>query len=187
MKKLSFEEINKTRCLSSEELKKVKRNPITAVCENIRSLYNVGSIFRTVDGIRGEKLYLCGFTGRPPRKEIDRVALGSVESVPWEYERDTIKVINYLKGNGLTIIAVEHTDSSVDFQRFKYTFPLAIVLGNEIKGISDEVLSHCDYSVEIPMYGFKQSLNVATACGVVAYEILRQYRANHRFAPTLDR
>ena len=174
MKKLTFEKINRTRCLSLDELKKLNRNPITVVCENIRSLYNVGSIFRTMDGIRGEKLYLCGYTGHPPRKEIDKVALGAVESVPWEYERDTIKVINRLKAEGIKIIALEHTDTSVDFQKFQYIFPLAIVLGNEYDGISDEIVKHCDYSVEIPMHGIKQSLNVATAFGIIAYEVLRQ-------------
>jgi len=174
MKKLTFDKINKTRCLTLKELKKLNRNPITVVCENIRSLYNVGSIFRTMDGIRGEKLYLCGYTGHPPRKEIDKVALGAVESVPWEYERDTFKVINRLKGEGVKIIALEHTDISLDFQKFQYKFPLAVVLGNEYDGISDEIVKHCDYSVEIPMHGIKQSLNVATAFGVIAYEVLRQ-------------
>jgi len=174
MKKLTFDKINKTRCLTLKELKKLNRNPITVVCENIRSLYNVGSIFRTMDGIRGEKLYLCGYTGHPPRKEIDKVALGAVESVPWEYERDTFKVINRLKGEGVKIIALEHTDISLDFQKFQYKFPLAVVLGNEYDGISDGVVKHCDYSVEIPMHGIKQSLNVATAFGVIAYEVLRQ-------------
>ncbi len=174
MKKLSFEEINKTRCLTLDELKKLKRNPITVVCENIRSLFNVGSIFRTMDGIRGEKLYLCGYTGCPPRKEIDKVALGAVESVQWEHKWDTVKVIEELKSKGIKVVALEQTDSSVDFQKFQYEFPLAVVLGNEYDGISDEVVKHCDFSVEIPMYGVKQSLNVATSFGIVGYEILKR-------------
>lgn len=174
MRKLTFEEINKTRCVSLDELKNQKRNPIRMVCENVRSLYNVGSIFRTLDGIRAEKLYLCGYTGHPPRKEIDKVSLGAVESVPWEYEKDTIKIIQRLKNEGITVVALEHTNTSVDFQEFEYSFPLAVVLGNEYEGITDEVVAQCDCAVEIPMYGVKQSLNVATACGVIGYELLRR-------------
>lgn len=174
MRKLTFEEINSTRCVSLDEVKNLKRNPIIMICENIRSLFNVGSIFRTLDGIRAEKLYLCGYTGYPPRKEIDKVSLGAVESVPWEYEKDILRVIENLKSNKIPVIALEHTDTSVDYLEFDYTFPCAVVLGNEYEGISDEVVAACDYSVEIPMRGIKQSLNVATACGVIGYELLRR-------------
>ena len=174
MRKLSFDEINSTRSVPLDELEGMPRNPIIMVCENIRSLYNVGSIFRTLDGIRAQKLYLCGYTGYPPRKEIDKVSLGAVDSVPWEYEKDTLKVIEQLKSDGVTVIALEHTDTSVDFQEFDYCFPLAVVLGNEYEGMTDEVVAACDCAVEIPMYGIKQSLNVATACGIIGYELMRR-------------
>ena len=173
MRKLTFEETKGTRCIPADELKNMKRNPIIVVCENIRSLYNVGSIFRTLDGIRAEKLYLCGYTGCPPRKEIDRVSLGAEESVPWEYERDALKVIERLKKEGFQVIALEHTDSSMNFMKYDYRFPVAIVLGNEDIGISNETIKMCDSAVEIPMFGVKQSLNVATACGIIGYELVR--------------
>lgn len=174
MLKLSFEEINK-RTYSLIDLETLPRHPIYVVCENIRSLYNVGSIFRTADGIRARKLYLCGYTGYPPRKEIDKVALGAVESVPWEYHQDITKVLRNLKDERIQVVALEHTDTSIDFQTFQYSFPMAIVVGHEYDGLTQEALNYCRDAVEIPMYGIKQSLNVATAFGVIGYEIVRQY------------
>ena len=175
MRKLTFEEINE-RQQSAAELKKQSRNPILVVCESIRSLYNVGSIFRTSDGLRVEKIYLCGFTGYPPRKEIDKVALGAADSVPWEYNENVTEVIKKLRMNGVQVVALEHTEGSSNFQEFKYSFPTAVVLGHEYDGLSQDALDVCHSAVEIPMYGIKQSLNVATAFGIIGYELLRQYR-----------
>jgi tRNA G18 (ribose-2'-O)-methylase SpoU len=173
MLKLSFEDINQ-RTFSLLDLKTLPRHPVYVVCENIRSLYNVGSIFRTADGIRAEKVYLCGYTGYPPRKEIDKTALGAQDAVPWEYHENVAEVLQYLKANSIQVVALEHTDNSYDFQTFNYSFPMAIVLGHEYEGLTQEALNQCQCAVEIPMYGLKQSLNVATAFGVIGYELLRQ-------------
>ena len=159
-----------------EELQTLPRHPVTIICENIRSLNNVGSIFRTADGIRVAKLILCGYTGCPPRKEIDKVALGAVESVPWEYRASAIEAVADLRAADVQVVALEHTDSSESYHAFPWRFPVAIVIGNECEGISPEVVAACDAAVEIPMYGIKQSLNVSTAVGVVGYEVMRIYR-----------
>lgn len=173
MKKLDHLTI-KNRQHTSESITDAVRMPVYFLCENIRSLFNVGAVFRTGDALRIAKLYLCGFTGTPPRPEIDKVALGAVESVPWEYVPSTGQAIQILKSQGVKILALEHTDSSIDFQSFSYQFPVGIVFGHEYYGIDEMTLSQCDAAVEIPMYGIKQSLNVATACGVIGYEVLRQ-------------
>lgn len=173
-RKLQYEEI-KSKRPDLSELDTKKRFPVTVVAENVRSLYNVGSIFRTSDGAFIEKLWLCGYTGFPPRKEIDKTALGSVESVPWEHETDTLSVIKRLKSDGYTILALEHTDSSVNYNEAEYTFPVALLLGNEVEGLSSEAVALCDQSVEIPMYGLKQSLNVSVAYGVIVYHLVQEF------------
>jgi len=175
--KLPYEEI-KAKRPDLHELGSISRFPVTVIAENVRSLYNVGSIFRTSDGALIEKLWLCGYTGFPPRKEIDKTALGSVESVPWEHEPDTISLIKRLKGEGYTILALEHTDSSVNYNEAEYTFPVALLLGNEVDGLSEEAVALCDQSVEIPMYGLKQSLNVSVAYGVIVYHLVQEFRKN---------
>ena len=177
--KLPYEEI-KSKRPDLEKLASFGRFPVTVIAENVRSLYNVGSIFRTSDGALIEKLWLCGYTGYPPRKEIDKTALGSVESVPWEHETDTISVIKKLKTDGYTILALEHTDSSVNYNEAEYTFPVALLLGNEVDGLSDEAVALCDQSVEIPMYGLKQSLNVSVAYGIIVYHLVNELRKRAR-------
>ena len=156
-----------------EELKTQKPFPIVVIAENIRSLYNVGSIFRTSDGAYIEKLYLCGYTGYPPRKEIDKTALGSVESVNWEYCQNPQDVVAKLKEKNYTVIALEHTDASKAYTEITYDFPVCIIIGNEVEGVSKELLQTVDQAIEIPMYGLKQSLNVAVAYGVVVYHIVQ--------------
>jgi len=173
--KLTHETIKSARP-SLEELKSMERFPVSVAIENIRSLYNVGSIFRTSDGAFIEKLYLCGYTGYPPRKEIDKTALGSVESVNWEHNENTIEVIRGLKSSGHHIVALEHTDRSVPYNRADYQFPMCLVLGNEVEGMSEEIVAESDFSIDIPMYGIKQSLNVSVAYGVVIYHIIEEYR-----------
>ncbi len=170
IRKLSHQELKSARP-SLDQLRKAKRLPVTVVCEDIRSLYNVGSIFRTSDGAGIEKLYLCGYTGHPPRPEIDKTALGSVESVPWEYRPNQFEVIRGLRGRGSRIVALEHTGRSIPYDEARYEFPLCLVLGNEVKGITDELLSLCDMAVDIPMHGLKQSLNVTVAYGIVVYHL----------------
>jgi tRNA G18 (ribose-2'-O)-methylase SpoU len=171
IKKLSHQELKSARP-TADELKVMRRFPVSVLCENIRSLYNVGSIFRTSDGAGVEKLYLCGYTGYPPRAEIDKTALGSVESVSWEYRPNEFEVVHDLRKRGYRIVALEHTSLSVPFNRARYDFPLCLVLGNEVQGITDELLSLCDMAVDIPMHGLKQSLNVTVAYGIVVYHLI---------------
>ena len=174
-KKLSNEVI-KGRRPGADELKAAGRFPVAVIAENVRSLYNVGSMFRTSDGALIEKLSLCGYTGYPPRKEIDKTALGSVETVPWEHDEDTLSVIRRYKSEGYTIVALEHTDSSVPYLEGDYTFPLCLMLGNEVEGLSAEAVELADYAVDIPMYGIKQSLNVSVAYGIIVYHLIDEFR-----------
>jgi 23S rRNA (guanosine2251-2'-O)-methyltransferase len=171
MKKLLHDQIVRT---PADEISAKPRHPIILVVDNVRSLYNVGSIFRSCDGALVEKLYLCGFTPHPPRKEISKTALGATESVPWEYAPDIAALLARLRAGGLRVAALEHTDRSVScFSLTREDFPLAVVVGNEITGLSDAALAHCDSAIEIPMYGVKHSLNVAVATGVLLYECVR--------------
>ncbi|MSS70708.1 MAG: TrmH family RNA methyltransferase [Candidatus Latescibacteria bacterium] len=156
----------------------VERNPIYVIVENVRSLFNVGAIFRTADGVKARKVFLTGFTGTPPRREIEKVALGADRAVPWTYCADTRSVICGLRREGVQILALERTDRSVDFQDYPYSFPVAVVVGHEVAGIADETVSACDASVHIPMCGIKRSLNVSVACGVLLYEVLRRLRSH---------
>lgn len=145
------------------------------VLDNIRSIFNVGAIFRTSDAILAEKLFLCGITGHPPRKDLDKTALGAVEVVPWEYSSSARETLLKLKEKGVKICALELTTRSLHFKEVKYPFPLALILGNEVDGVSDDVMPLVDLAVSIPMLGRANSLNVATAYGIVGYEILHQY------------
>ena len=173
MRKLTHSEIASNRVDPGHpELR--QRMPIYALLDNIRSLYNVGSIFRSSDGARINKLYLTGFTPHPPRKEIDKTALGATQTVPWSYHKDPLEAIAEMKSNRIRICALELTDSSKPY--FDVTpadFPLCLVVGNEITGISKPILDAADFSIEIPMIGHKQSLNVAVAYGIVLYDLLR--------------
>lgn len=179
MKKLSTYQLVKNKP-SPSEFKRKPRNPIYVVLENIRSLYNVGAIFRTSDAVLIKKLYLCGITGYPPRKEISKTALGTTKFTPWEHQKDATKVICNLKKKKVQIIALEQTNKSIEYTKAKYQFPLCFVLGHEREGISEEVLNLCDFSIHIPMLGMANSLNVATAYGVVVFEILRRYQNNNK-------
>jgi tRNA G18 (ribose-2'-O)-methylase SpoU len=172
LRKLSHEELKAARPDESE-LDALGRRPVAVVCENIRSLYNVGSIFRTSDGAGIEKLYLCGYTGYPPRSGIDKTALGSVRSVPWEYIPNQFEAVRILKNRGYYVLALEHTSGSLSYDEACYTFPLCVVIGNEVSGITDELLKLCDMAVDIPMNGLKQSLNVSVAYGILVYHIMR--------------
>jgi len=175
--KLSHEEI-KSKRPGLNEISSIKRLPVAVVAENIRSLYNVGSIFRTSDGASIEKLWLCGYTGYPPRKEIEKTALGSVDSVPWEYNEDTFSVVKSLKDNGYCIAALEHTDKSCFYNKAEYNFPLCLIIGNEVEGLSREIIALCDMAIELPMHGIKQSLNVSVAYGIMIYHLLAEFKKN---------
>ncbi len=176
--KLSHEEI-KSKRPGLNEISSLKRLPVAVVAENIRSLYNVGSIFRTSDGASIEKLWLCGYTGYPPRKEIDKTALGSVDSVPWEYNEDTVSVVKSLKQKGYRIAALEHTDKSCTYNEAVYEFPICLIIGNEVEGLSREIVALCDMAIELPMHGIKQSLNVSVAYGIMVYHLLAEFRKRY--------
>ncbi len=170
MKKLLYQEILGLR-KTLDEAKQAKRHPITLILHNIRSAYNVGSIFRTGDSALIEKIVLCGFTPHPPNNEIEKTSLGAIDSVPWSYEKDIIKAIENEKKSGKYVFAVELTDKSRPYNTLeKNEFPLCLILGNEISGVDDYILEHCDDAIEIPMYGIKHSLNVSVAAGIVVYE-----------------
>jgi tRNA G18 (ribose-2'-O)-methylase SpoU len=174
MRKLSYQEIFARRPTLAQ-IAHIPRNPIYCLLENVRSLYNVGSIFRTSDAVRLNKLYLTGYTGSPPRKEIDKTALGATDAVDWEYVKNPLQVITELKKERVSIVALEHTSASKNYYEFEFTFPFCLLLGNEVDGLSEELITTTDAAVEIPMYGLKQSLNVSVAYGIVIYHALGQY------------
>lgn len=175
MKKLSHEDITDLKP-SVEEVRTKKRNPIYALLDNVRSLHNVGAIFRTSDAVLMEKLYLCGITGHPPRKEILKTALGAEEVVPWEHFDDATEAIEELKAKGVKIVAVELAEGAVDYVEAEFDFPICLVFGHEVEGISDEVMELCDMAITVPMLGRANSLNVATCYGIIAYEVLRKLK-----------
>jgi tRNA G18 (ribose-2'-O)-methylase SpoU len=174
MKKLSYQEITARR-LTPEELRKTERFPLITLLDNIRSLHNVGSIFRTADAVRLQKLYLSGITGYPPRREIDKTALGAVDSVPWEYRENALSILKKFKSDGTRIIVLEHTSDSQLYSSIEVTFPVCLVVGNEVFGVQDKIVEIADNAIEIPMFGTKQSLNVTIAYGIVIYDLLFKY------------
>jgi 23S rRNA (guanosine2251-2'-O)-methyltransferase len=151
--------------------------PVTILLDNVRSLYNVGAFFRTADAAGVRKLYLCGITGYPPKRALAKTALGADESVPWEHTWDPLPVLRAIRDTGAEIAAVETAVHAIDLFDWAPRFPVCAVFGHEVDGIRPEVSALCDTHVRIPMLGAKHSLNVATAGGVVVYELLRKYRA----------
>ena len=177
MRKLIHDEIA-TQRFSAEQLSKLERYPIYVLLDNIRSLYNVGSIFRTSDGARITKLFLSGYTPHPPRKEIEKTALGATDTVPWEYVQDARTLITKLKADGIKICVLEHTNESKSYSSLsKKDFPLCLVVGGEISGVSKDIVTQADCAIEIPMFGMKQSLNAAVAYGIAVFEFVRILRA----------
>jgi tRNA G18 (ribose-2'-O)-methylase SpoU len=174
VRKLTYEEIFSRR-EDLDSLKGKERLPVTVIAENIRSLHNVGSIFRTSDAARITELHLCGYTGTPPRNEISKTALGSDKSVSWRQFKDATEAISGLKKRKVPIVVLEHTDESRSYTDMKYDFPLCLVIGNEVEGISDAAVALADQAIEIPMHGIKHSLNVGVAYGIVMFHILNQY------------
>ena len=174
MRKLSHEEIKSAR-KNLNSIDSYKRNPIYVLCDSIRSIYNVGSIFRTSDGAFIEKLFLTGYSPYPPRKEIEKVALGATLTVPWEYYKNPVDIVTKLKNDGIKICSLELTDKGNMYWNFeKSDFPLCLILGNEITGVSKELIELSDFSVELPMLGMKQSLNVSVAYGIAVYEMIKK-------------
>lgn len=144
---------------------------LAVVIHNVRSALNVGSIFRTADAAGVGKIYICGYSPTPDHEKVRKTALGAEESVPWEYHRQPSGLIAKLRKEGYQVIALEQTKTSVDFRKFKPKFPVALIVGNEIKGVSPAILKKCDAAIEIPMRGKKESLNVAVAFGIAIYTL----------------
>lgn len=174
MQKLRHEEIPRR---SAEAVREGVKHPVYVLLQNIRSMWNVGAIFRTSDAALVEKIIITGYTAVPPRKEIDKTALGATETVCWEYIADPIAAIRQLKSQGVKICALEICEGSRPHTAVTAeAFPLCLVVGNEVGGIDDDVLAHCDLAIEIPQYGAKQSLNVAVSFAVAVYELVRVWR-----------
>ena len=169
MRKLKNSELNR---ITPEEYKSSDKTPVIIVLDNVRSLYNVGSVFRTADAFRVEAIYLCGITGQPPHPEIHKSALGATESVTWKHFEKTIDAIKELKDNSYSIYAIEQVDKSIDLKDFtpKQGNKYAFVFGNEIKGVSEEILPLCDGCIEIPQFGTKHSFNIAVSVGIVLWQ-----------------
>lgn len=162
--------------ITPEEFLTKPRNPVRALLDNIRSAFNVGSIFRTSDAALVERLYLCGITAYPPNQKLDKTALGSIPYVPWEHYENAIDAVRAARADGYTIVSLEPSPASVDYFRFRFPERSCIVVGHEIAGVSKEVISASDAVVRIPMSGYKNTINVATAFGIVLFEVLRQHR-----------
>ena len=177
MKKLSLDELGR---ISIDQFKESEKIPVILLLDNIRSLHNVGSAFRTADAFRIEKIYLTGITGTPPHREIQKTALGATESVAWEYSEHTAKAIEKLKAEGYTIVIVEQTTDSLPLQTFfaekdkKY----CLVFGNEVHGVSEEAIPLGDLALEIPQLGTKHSLNISVCLGIVVWELFRKLELN---------
>jgi tRNA G18 (ribose-2'-O)-methylase SpoU len=163
------------RMINPDELPPVERNPVHVVLDNIRSAFNVGSIFRTADAGAVERMHLCGYTACPPNAKLQKTALGAFDYVPWTQHESAAAAIESLKAESVPCIAIETADNAQDHTVFPWTQPVAIVFGNEVTGIPEEHLDLCDAVVRIPMHGHKNTINVATAFGIVLFEILRQW------------
>jgi len=173
MRKLLIEEMNR---LSVEEFKESDKFPFVIVLDNIRSLNNVGSFFRTADAFRARKLILCGYTQNPPHREITRSALGAENSVIWEKEENTLQAVLKLREHGYRIFSVEQAEGSTLLQNFELEpgVPCAFVFGNEVEGVADEVIEASDACIEIPQFGTKHSFNVSVSAGIVLWEFVRK-------------
>jgi 23S rRNA (guanosine2251-2'-O)-methyltransferase len=173
MKKLSLEELGR---ISIKEFQAAPKIPVCILLDNVRSLHNVGSAFRTADAFRIEKICLTGITGKPPHREIHKTALGATESVAWEYFENTSEAVNHLKNTGYFIICIEQTSESIPLQTFtpdpskKY----CLVFGNEINGVSEDAIELAELAIEIPQTGTKHSLNISVCLGIVVWEIFRK-------------
>lgn len=170
MRKLTNSELNR---LDVEDFKAAQKTPLIVILDNIRSLNNIGSVFRTSDAFLVEKIYLCGITATPPNKEIHKTALGATESVDWEYAQHTLEVVNRLKAENVCVISVEQTEKATMLDQFipKKNTKYALIFGNEVKGVEQEVVSACDGVIEIPQYGTKHSLNIAVSAGIAIWDL----------------
>lgn len=174
MRKLSMEELGRK---SVEDFKLADKKPLVVVMDNIRSMHNVGSVFRTADAFLISGICLCGFTPQPPHRDIHKTALGATDSVDWMYYEDTVDAVRDLKARGYKVLAIEQTEGSILLDQYGHTnTPTAFVFGNEVDGVRDEVIQVCDGVIEIPQWGMKHSLNISVAAAVVLWEFVREVK-----------
>lgn len=173
MRKLSMHELNRK---SVESFRESEKMPVIAVLENVRSAYNVGSVFRTADAFLLQGICICGYTARPPHKEIKKTALGSEDTVHWTHFPNAAEAIAHLRSEGYKIYAVEQTEGSIALQKFARDDhdKIAVVFGNEVTGVEQSTISLCDGSIEIPQLGMKHSLNISVAAGIVLWELVHE-------------
>ena len=176
MRKLKNNELNR---LSVEEFKDSNKTPIIVILDNIRSLNNIGSVFRTSDAFLIEKIFLCGITATPPNKDIHKTALGATDSVNWEYHKETSEVVKKLKKDAYKIISIEQTEQATMLQDFstESNIKYAVIFGNEVKGVQQEIVDLSDYCIEIPQFGTKHSLNISVSAGIVIWELYKKIKS----------
>ncbi|MEA4935710.1 MAG: RNA methyltransferase [Paludibacter sp.] len=173
MRKLKITELER---LTPAEFQQKEKTPLVVVLDNVRSLHNVGSIFRTADAFLTEAVYLCGITSVPPHPEIHKTALGAEDTVTWKYHEDTHKAIDELKADGYTVYAIEQAEGSIMLPKLNFgkDIKIAVVFGNEVKGVQQSVIDMCDGCIEIPQYGTKHSLNVSVTGGIIIWEVFKR-------------
>lgn len=176
MRKLKNSELER---LDVEGFKTAKKTPIIVILDNIRSLNNIGSVFRTSDAFLIEKIYLCGITATPPHKDIHKTALGSTDTVAWEYAENTLEIVEKLKSKNIKICAIEQAEKSTMLDKFNIepNTIYALVFGNEVKGVAQDVVNASDVVIEIPQFGTKHSLNISVSCGVVVWDVFCKINA----------
>ena len=176
MRKLKNNELDR---LSIDEFKDSKKTPIIIILDNIRSLNNIGSVFRTSDAFLIEKIYLCGITAKPPHKDIHKTALGSTDTVDWEYVENTLELVEKLQSQNVQICSIEQAENATMLNKFnpEKNTEYALVFGNEVKGVSQDVVSASNLVLEIPQFGTKHSLNISVSCGVVIWDVFSKLKA----------
>lgn len=174
-RKLKITELNR---ISAEEFKKADKLPLVVVLDNIRSLHNIGSVFRTSDAFRVECIYLCGITATPPHPEMHKTALGAEFTVDWKYVNNAVEAVDNLRQEGYVVFSVEQAENSIMLENIQLEQGkrYAVVLGNEVKGVQQEVIDHSDGCIEIPQYGTKHSLNVSVTAGIVIWDLFKQLK-----------
>lgn len=173
MRKLENKELERK---SVEDFKDAEKTPLIIVLDDIRSLHNIGSVFRTADAFLIEKIYLCGITAIPPNKEIHKTALGATETVSWEYQKDVLSVIEKLKKDNVSVFAIEQVENAIFLQDFKVEAnkKYALIFGNEVFGVAQEAIEICDGTIEIPQLGTKHSLNISVSAGIVVWDLFKR-------------
>jgi tRNA G18 (ribose-2'-O)-methylase SpoU len=175
MRKLKNEELDRK---SVAEFKAAKKIPLCLILDNIRSLNNIGSVFRSADAFMVEKIYLCGITAKPPHRDIHKTALGATENVTWEYAENTLEVVQKLENEGVSVWAIEQTELATPLNEFyhKENIPHAFVFGNEVRGVDQKVVNACNQALEIPQFGTKHSLNISVSAGIVLWDFFSKVK-----------